>query len=73
MLFQTYLIDKNVFLGMQSWHTHASTLAHLRANYRQTLTSRHLELQRHSLIAEWRQLRLEATQSLRKKRAFSRR
>ncbi|XP_050534827.1 protein virilizer-like isoform X2 [Daktulosphaira vitifoliae] len=60
-------------ISMQNWHTHASTLAHLRANYRQTLTSRHLELQRHSLIAEWRQLRLEASQSIRKNRTFSRR
>ncbi|XP_050425722.1 protein virilizer-like [Adelges cooleyi] len=58
-------------LSMQSWHSQVNTLNHLRASYHQTISSRHLELQRQSLIAEWRQLRLEAT--LRKKRAYSRR
>lgn len=46
-------------------------MAHLRADYRQTMSSRHLEIHRHSLVAEWRQLRVEA--ELRKNLAYSRR
>jgi len=52
-------------LSLHSWHAQVNALAHLRADYRQTINSRHLELQRHSLVAEWRQLRVEAV--LRKK------
>lgn len=59
------------FIGLHSWHAQVNALAHLRADYHQSISSRHLELQRHSLVQEWRQLRVEA--ALRKKRAYSRR
>ncbi|XP_025199318.1 protein virilizer homolog isoform X2 [Melanaphis sacchari] len=58
-------------LSLHNWHAQFNAMAHLRADYRQTMSSRHLEIQRHSLVAEWRQLRVEA--ELRKNLAYSRR
>lgn len=56
---------------MHNWHAQVNAFAHLRADYHQSISSRHIELQRHSLVAEWRQLRVEA--ALRTKRLYSRR
>lgn len=58
-------------LSLHNWHAQFNAMAHLRADYRQTMSSRHLEIHRHSLVAEWRQLRVEA--ELRKNLAYSRR
>lgn len=58
-------------LSLHNWHAQFNAMAHLRADYRQTMSSRHLEIHRHSLVAEWRQLRAEA--ELRKNLVYSRR
>lgn len=58
-------------LSLHNWHAQFNAMAHLRADYRQTMSSRHLEIHRHSLVAEWRQLRVEA--ELRKNLVYSRR
>jgi len=60
-----------VFSGLHSWHSQINTLAHLHADYRQNINSRQRELQRRSLLAEWRQLTVEVT--MRKNRTYSRR
>jgi len=66
-----FIISYDIILGLHNWHAQFNAMSQLRADYRQTMSSRHLEIHRHSLVAEWRQLRVEA--ELRKNLAYSRR